>query len=59
MNHLMVWKTLVSILIELISNDNFEDHLNKFKIVSKKLKAAGIKINAEKSFFAKDNLNIT
>ena len=34
----------------------FEDHLNKVKIVLKKLKIAGIKINAEKSFFARDNL---
>ena len=40
----------------IISNSNFEDHLNKVKILSKKLKAAGFKINAEKSFFAKDNL---
>ena len=40
----------------IISNGNFEDHLNKVKIVLNKLKAAGFKINAEKSFFAKDNL---
>ena len=40
----------------IISNGNFEDHLNKDKIVLKKLIAAGIKINAEKSFFARDNL---
>ena len=40
----------------IISNGNFEDHLNKVKIVLKKLKAAGFKINAEKSFFARDNL---
>ena len=38
----------------IISNGNFGDHLNKVKIVSKKLKAAGFKINTEKSFFAKD-----
>ena len=31
----------------IISNDNFEDHLNKVKLVLKKLKAAGFKINAE------------
>ena len=43
----------------IISNCNFEDHLDKVhkvKIVSNKLKAAGFKINAEKWFFAKDNL---
>ena len=40
----------------IISNGNFEDHLNKVKIVSKKFKAAGFKINADKSFFASDNL---
>ena len=39
-----------------ISNGNFDDHLNKVKIVLKKLKASGFKINAEKSFFARDNL---
>ena len=39
----------------IISNDNFEDHLNIVKIVLKKLKAAGVKINADKSFFANDN----
>ena len=33
-----------------ISNGNFEDHLNKIKIVLKKLKAAGFKIKAENHF---------
>ena len=40
----------------IISNDNFGDHLNKIKIELKKLKVAGFKINAEKSFFDRDNL---
>ena len=40
----------------IISNGNIEDHLNKVKIVLKKLKAAGFKINAEKSKFARDSL---
>ena len=40
----------------IISNSNFEDHLNRIKIVLKKLKAAGFKINVEKSFFSRDNL---
>ena len=39
----------------IISNSDFEDHLNKVKIVLNKLKAAGFKINAEKSFFAKES----
>ena len=34
---------------------NVEDHLNKVKVGFKKLKAAGFKINAGKSFFARDN----
>ena len=38
----------------IISNGNFEDHLNKGKIVWKKLKAATIKINVEKLFFARN-----
>ena len=42
----------------IISNGNFEDHLNNAKIVLKKLlKEAGIKINAKKMFFARDNLD--
>ena len=40
----------------IISSSNFQDHLNKVKIVLKKLKAAGFKINAEKSKFARDSL---
>ena len=40
----------------IISNSSFQDHLNKVKIVLNKLKAAGFKINAEKSFFARDSL---
>ena len=39
----------------IISNGSFQDHLNKVKIVVKKIKAAGFKINAEKSFFTRDN----
>ena len=31
----------------IISNGNFEDHINKVKIVLNKLKAAGLKINTE------------
>ena len=39
-----------------ISNGDFEDHLNKVEIVVKRLKAAGFKINADKSKFARDRL---
>ena len=35
---------------------NFEDHLNKVKIVLNKQKAAGFKINADKLFFAAKNI---
>ena len=37
----------------IISSGNFEDHLNKTKIVLKKLKAAGFNINAKKIDFHK------
>ena len=40
----------------IIINGNFEDHLNKVKIVWNKLKAAGFNINADNSIFARDNL---
>ena len=40
----------------IISNCDFEDHLNKVKIVLNKLKVVGFKINTAKSFFASDNL---
>ena len=40
----------------IICNGNFEDHLNKFKIVLYKLKVAGFQICANKPFVAKENL---
>ena len=40
----------------IISNGSFEYHVNKVKIVLKKVKAAGFKVNAESWFFARDNL---
>ena len=40
----------------IIGNDNFEDHLNKVKLLLKKFKAVGFKINADKFYFARDNL---
>ena len=42
--------------LSIISNGNFKDHLNKVKITLKKLKAAGLTINADKSFFARNSL---
>ena len=41
----------------IISHGNFEDHLNKVKIVLNKLKAASFNINAEISFFVRYNLD--
>ena len=42
----------------IISDGNFEDHLDKIKIVLYKLKkAVGFETNADKSFFARDNLD--
>ena len=40
----------------IISNSNFEAHLNKVEIVLTKVKGACSNIKAEKSKFAKDNL---
>ena len=41
--------------IFIISNGNFEEHLNKAEIDLQELTAAGFKINAEKLIFAGDN----
>ena len=40
----------------ILSSKSFEDHLQKLDKVLKKLLKAGFKINAEKSFFAQDQL---
>ena len=40
----------------IISNSNFEDHLNIINIVLKNLKAGAFNINADKSFFIRNNL---
>ena len=40
----------------IICNDNFNDHINKPNKVFNKLKESGFKINADISFFAKDEL---
>ena len=39
-----------------VSNGTFDDHLEKLGTVLEKLQNAGFKVNADKSFFAKDEL---
>ena len=40
----------------MISNKSLEDHINKLDKVLSKLKSAGSKVKAEKSFFARNAL---
>ena len=53
-----LWQCIRAYIDDLLilSNGNFEDHLNRVKIVSKKLKAAGFKIYVEKACFTRNNL---
>ena len=39
-----------------LTKGDFQDHLDKLEAVLKKLKEAGLKVNAKKSFFAKPEL---
>ena len=39
-----------------ITNGTFEDHLEKLELIFKRLVSAGLKVNADKSFFAKHEL---
>ena len=39
-----------------ITKGSFEDHLEKLGMVLDRLRQAGLKVNAKKSFFAKDEL---
>ena len=39
-----------------ITNGSYEDHLAKLDVVLQRLREAGLKVNAKKSFFAKDSL---
>ena len=55
-NGLEYVKAYIDDLLIITKNGNFEDHLNKVNILIKKLKAVGYKINAEKSKFARDDL---
>jgi hypothetical protein len=40
----------------IITNDSFEDHMEKLEAVLKRLDEAGLKVNASKSFLAKGEL---
>ena len=40
----------------IISNKSFEDHINKLDKVLSKLNQKGFKVNADKSFFARNEL---
>ena len=35
---------------------SFQDHLDKLKVILGKLRKAGLKVNAKKSFFAREEL---
>src|SRR5210317_2092281 len=39
-----------------ITNGTFDDHLEKLELIFKKLRHAGLKVNATKSYFAKHEL---
>ena len=39
-----------------ITKGSFQDHLDKLKVVLEKLRKAGLKVNAKKSFFAREEL---
>ena len=39
-----------------ISKGNWEDHLDKLETVLERLKQAGLKVNAKKSFFGRGEL---
>jgi hypothetical protein len=40
----------------IISKDTYEDHMSKLRQVLEKLKQAGLRINSDKSFFARDKV---
>ena len=51
-----VWSRIVRVYIDdllLLTKDNFEDHLHKMDLVLQRLQEAGLKVNAEKSFFGR------
>ena len=54
-NGLAYTRTYIDDLL-IISNKSFEDQINKLDKVLNKLKQKGFKVNAEKSFFARDKL---
>jgi hypothetical protein len=42
--------------ILVITNESFEDHLDKLRVVLEKLQHAGLRVNIKESFFAKEEL---
>ena len=40
----------------IITSGSLDDHLDKLKVVLGKLRKAGLKVNAKKSFFAREEL---
>ena len=42
--------------ILVVTNESFEDHLDKLRVVLEKLQHAGLRVNVKKSFFAKEEL---
>ena len=55
LNGLEYWRTYIDDQL-IISNTSFEDHINKLVKVLSKLDQKGFKVNAEKSFFARNKL---
>ena len=56
MSKLMCGLEFVRVYIDdllLLTMDNFEDHLHKMDLVLQQLQEAGLKVNAEKSFFGR------
>ena len=49
-----VWTYIDDLLI--LSNKSFEDHINKLDKVLSKLNQKGFKVNAKKSFFARNEI---
>ena len=42
--------------LPIITKDTYEDHLSKLRQVLEKLKQAGLRVNADKFFFARDEV---
>jgi Reverse transcriptase (RNA-dependent DNA polymerase) len=42
--------------ILVVTNESFEDHLDKLRVVLEKIQHAGLRVNVKKSFFTKKEL---